>query len=540
MASLSPFTGVLGLKNAAHLLRRASFLATKIEIDQFALKTVDEAYAELTIVQDIPEKPIDPETGLTWLTPKAENIDLEKIFLLTRYTIAWHLEQIRKSPPNLTERMVWFYHTHLPVQRSIVDNSESIFYQNALYRFFAFGNFKDLMTKVTIDNAMLEYIDNHLNSSHSPNENYAREFMELYTIGKGPQIGPDDYTNYTEHDVQQAARVLSGYGVDSDYTTIDDLTGIPRGKVYLDNDGRATRHDAQPKTFSSKFNETVIEPNELLEGLATEEATLDELDQFVTMIFTQEETSRFICRKIYRHFVHYKITEEIETDIIEALAQTFREANFEIMPVMEQLLKSQHFYDIGNSATSENIMGAMIKSPLEIVMNIFRFFKLEMPTDYYPTYLPGLFSSFYVQGLDLYEPIDVAGFPAYHQVPTYNRYWITPNNLPNRYKFAEDLIKGVFTDIKLDVVAYAENTENITNPADADVLLNELTDYIFPQELPEERRDYFMNTLLDTLTKDHWETEWNNYISTNDDTVVRSQLEMLFISLLQTPEFQLM
>lgn len=539
MASLSPLSGVLGVKNAAHLLRRACFGATKAEIDAFALKTVDEAFAELSVVSDIPEKPIDLKTGSTWLNPKSNPEVNSEQYDLIKYFISWHLEQIRVSGNNLTERMVWFYHSHLPVQQSIVRQSEELYYQNALYRFFAFGNFKDLMVKTCIDNAMLRYIDNWLNRVDSPNENFARELMELYTIGKGPQIGPEDYTNYTEHDVKQAARVLSGFTLDTDFTSIDEDTQIPRGKVALSDD-YAIYHDAEEKIFSEKFGESLIKPNEIVDGFATEEAVFDELNQFMDMIFAQEETSRFICRKIYRQFVYYKISDEVETDIIEPLAQTFRDNEFEILPVIEQLFKSQHFYDVNNTDTSLKVVGSLIKSPVELVMNTLKFFKIEFPTEFYSVYTGGIISSIKKQGLDLYEPIDVAGYPAYHQFPTYNRFWITSNNLPNRYKFAADLIQGRFPEIKLDVLEYVSDTANISNPADADVLLSELIDYLFPQEIPQERYNFFLNILLDTLDKTHWTSEWNDYVSSNDDTVVRPILENLFVSLLQTPEFQLM
>lgn len=539
MASLTPYTGNLGLKNAAHLLRRASFGGTRKQIDEFATKTVDEALIVLSQTQSILEKPIDPLTGTTWLNPKADpDINSEQSKLID-CVIAWHLEQIRKSGTNLTERMVWFYHTHLPVQRSIVRSSEEIYYQNALFRFFAYGNFKKLMVKISIDNAMLRYIDNMLNEADSPNENYARELMELYTIGKGPQIGHEDYTNYTEDDVKQAARVLSGYKTDPSFTNIDQDTGIPRGVAYTDADDATIYHDAGVKTFTSKFNNTIIQPNDVQNGYATKDAMLDELSQFINMIFTQDETARFICRKIYRQFIYYKITDEIEADIIEPLAQTFRDNNFDILPVITQLLKSQHFYDMDNATTPDDHIGAMIKSPVELVMGTLKFFNISPPNDYYQVY-NSIVRSLFDQGIDMYEPIDVAGYPAYHQYPTYNRFWITPNNLPHRYKFAADLVNGNFTNLKLDIVDYVKNTDNISNPADADILLTELIDYLFPQDIPQERYEYFMSILLDTLTKDHWKTEWNDYVSNGDDTVVRTQLEALIKGLLQTPEYQLM
>jgi len=549
MASLTPVSGILGNHKAAHLLRRSTFGPTRQDIENFAGKTASEALTELLQDQAVPDPPVDPLTGLPWLPVPGDNNSEDS--LLFDFFKAWFIEQMRSTGTNLTERMTYFYHTHLPADQTLIRNSTSLYYQNALYRFYALGNYKELFTKVCVDNAMLVYIDNTLNDYGSPNENYAREMFELYTIGKGPQIGPDDYTHYTEQDVQEAARVLTGFRHNFNFNTIDPVTSLPRGDVTLNGQGQAYRHDPGVKTFSEKFQNTVIQPKtELMDGgYATEEGVFDELDQLMDMIFSQDETARFICRKLYRFFVYYQITQEIEQDIIIPLADTLRSNNYEIKPVITQLLSSQHFYDMDNAITSDDHIGALIKSPLELIMGAFRFFQLDLPTtpsDLYDTaYRQGILNDLENQGLNFYTPIDVAGYPPYHQMPAYNRNWITPNNLARRYQHIFQLLDGVENasnemTYQLDIVAYVDDSTNITDPSNPSTLVSELLEFMYTTPVPAERFDYFLNDiLLEGLSPSNWTGEWNFYKSTDDDTGVRPQLEKLIIAIIQTPEYQL-
>ena len=147
------------------------------------------------------------------------------------------------SGGNACEKITFFWHTHFTTKKSLV-GSTRMYYQNALFRYHALGNFRDLTKSICMDNAMLRFLDGSLNDKNNPNENFARELLELYTIGKGPQIGPENYTNYTETDVREAARVLSGYEDDGDFVNPDLLTGIPMGVVKSNAQLIATAHDA--------------------------------------------------------------------------------------------------------------------------------------------------------------------------------------------------------------------------------------------------------------------------------------------------------
>jgi uncharacterized protein (DUF1800 family) len=547
--SLDPFTGNLGEKNAAHLLRRATFGPTIEDIKLFSGMSVSQAMDILFAEQPLPAAPIDPKTGTTWLNPASlPGINSEQ-GLLIDYFIAWHLDQMRTSGTNIRERIVYFLHSHLPARRSVIESSEALYYQNCLFRYFAFRNFNDLFKKICIDNAMLVYIDGRLNINLWPNENFAREMLELYSIGKGPQTGEGDYTNYTEQDIKEAARVLSGYKNDITFSNADSDTGIPIGKLELDGI-RATLHDPGTKIFSAAFQNTSIAPAASDGGYATADAARGELSAMIDMIFSQDETARFICRKLYRFFAYYEITGDVETRIIVPLAQSFKASGYNLKIVIADLLSSRHFYDLDNAVTNDNNLGALIKSPIEYTLGGLRFFNVTFPVApsqsfYDDGYRHGVTKLVLDQGLDFYEPYDVAGYDAYFQVPGYNRNWITPINLANRYLFSQRLIENINTGetgavINADLLAFTDNPQHVANPSDAASVVKAFTDYMFAVEINTDRFNYFLNTIfLESLASYNWTNEWNAYKAGGGDAIVKLRLEILVAKLIQTPEYQL-
>jgi len=548
MASLNPVTGVLGRARAAHLLRRCTMGLTLQSLNQFESLTVQNAVTTLLQPSAAPPPPVDPLTGSNWVSPaptgsNSSNDDL------ANYTRAWWLETMRTSGNSLTERMTYFYHTHIPTILSRLPQAASLYYQIALYRYYSLGNYRDLMKAVCIDNAMLVHLDGVLNIAGLPQENFAREFMELFTVGKGPQIGPENYTTFTEDDVRAATKVLTGWDTDHTFTSTDPVTGLARGKVKLNGSSQAFRHDVSTKQFSAAFQNTTISPSAMSGGFATEAAVYTELNDFINMVFSQNATALHFCRKLYRHFVYYAITPEIETDIIAPMASLLLSSNYNVAPVLSLLLQSEHFFDMDTPQTDDNNIGAIIKSPADLVIGMLRTFGVTMPSAtsalalHYEAYTIGILPMMFDQGMDLYEPYDVAGYDAYFQEPAFNRNWITPNYLAMRYKFSDDLIMGVENQssvmlFRLDVVDFVAN--NVSNPANPDTLVQELTELMFPIQITTDRFDYFRDDiLLDQLSAINWANEWNNYISSGNDTNVRVQLEALFRALMQCPEYQI-
>ncbi|MDX2432446.1 MAG: DUF1800 family protein, partial [Bacteroides sp.] len=387
MASLNKFSGVLGKARAAHLLRRATFGPTRQDIEQFASLTTDQAL--VLLLDDSAENPLpplDPTTGATWVDPAGvahAHPDREQDELFS-YFKSWHMDVMRSAPLTLKERLTWFYHTHLPARWTEILSSEAIYYQNALFRHYAYGSFKELFKKICVDNAMLRYLDGYSNRYRSPNENFAREMFELYSIGKGPQVAEGDYSNYTEDDIKAATRVLTGWEMDETYSYLDPETGLPIGKMktHLADDGTtelATEHDTGEKSFSAKFGDIVLQPSDVLEDFATLDGAYDELDEMIEMIFSQQETGRFIARKLYRFFVYHFISDEVENDIIEPLAQLLISNDFSIKELLEVLLKSEHFYDADDAVKENDNVGALIKSPVDLFCGLFRQFDIQFP-----------------------------------------------------------------------------------------------------------------------------------------------------------------
>jgi len=354
MPSLQPKTNNLGYNNAYHLLRRTTFNVTKSLINQYATKTPQEALVNL--FQFTISSPLSPLTndGDTYIP----TVNLPTISDTTNFSSIhnqryWWLQQY-VNISNIKYKLSLWLHLCYPIEDFIGAYWASFDYQ-ALLDKHTNGNLKDLALRMTKNIRMLYYLDNRLNTASSPNENYGREFLELFTILKGEQIATGSYTTYTEHDVQQASRVFTGFTGNlgdrfSRLNTYDPVTLIPEGYINV------AAHDTENKTFSAAFgNQTIV-------GGTDEASIQQELEDFVDMVFNQMATAKSYARRLYRFFVGRDITDAIEQDIITSLAQTLYDNNYEIQPAVTQLLCSKHFYDEDDSTVGDNVIGNMVKS----------------------------------------------------------------------------------------------------------------------------------------------------------------------------------
>ena len=577
---LSPLTGVLGQNRAAHLLRRATFGATRDQINSFAGLTAGQAVAQL-FNANLPDAPLplNPETGQTWAVtgppPEGTN-DREQQGQFKRWLLGQMLnagvEENLKPSYSLREKITFFLHTHFTSMVERVNNSRASYFQNALFRYFAFDSFLDpelnftaLVKKVTADNAMLIFLDGNTNVKGSPNENYAREMFELYTIGRGlegflpPTTDEGDYINFTEQDVQAAARVLTGIRFDNTFSNIDPDTMLPRGTVNAGNH----ETDASQKTFSARFDGAVIDQDPLLleiNGDPSEESVLDEVSRLIDLIYTREESARHVCRKLYRYFVYYFIDDTVDEDIVASMAETFVNSGYKIQPVLEELFNSEHFYEaaVGNQ---DDKFGGIIKSPLDLVVGTLNFFQMELPdyetqtADFYDA-MGNLLGAMDNQGMNFYDPFEVAGYAAYHQFPVYNRNWISTNYLTRRYEFIQDTFigQGMMEEMMgIDIFTFTKNNipNNIAEIARG--LVIEYCTYLLPYaenltfdadndddaSITAERLNYFLQVFLGEIDQDPegtWTFRWNNPV---DDETVSNQLINLMNAMLQSPEYQL-
>jgi uncharacterized protein (DUF1800 family) len=543
MTSLPSNNSRLGKAGASHLLRRATFGPGRHDIENFARMTPAQAVDKLSRNRPHMPVPLDPKTGKSWLPARRGHNSPESV--LRRCVIQTWLQHACDTSLSLSERMVFFYHTHFTTMQSRVNYASAVYYQLKLFRHFALGNFKELAKRMCYEQAMLMHLDGRYNRKENPNENFAREFLELYTIGKGEQRDTGDYTTYTEHDIRQATRIFSGFQIDESFRAErDPLTAIPMGIMPTYPDGTPTLHDFGTKTFSEKFGRRTISPKG-----RNRQAVLDEIDEFVEMVFAQEATARHICRKLYRFFVFYRITPEVERKVIAPLARSFRQHNYEILPVVRELLCSRHFYDADGSAERYRIEGAMIKSPLELLSQSVRYFDAWLPdrhdTDTFYDIGNKFFWRMQNQGMELYQPAEVAGYSAYHQGPDYQRNWISSSSLVYRQKMMRDLVYGIFTNDKgknvcLDVMKYVNNPANVANPSDARQIVSSLCEDLLCRPVRQKVYDQLLHeVLLDTLSLENWRMEWKHYRQSGKDYNVRGQLEKLLISILQMPEYQL-
>ena len=389
---------------------------------------------------------------------------------------------------------------------------------------------------------MLLYLDNNVNNKWNPNENYAREFMELFTILKGPQAAPGDYTNYTEADVVEAAKVFSGYKNQNDRSIIDAETGLPMGYI------KENHHVTEDKTFSARFGNTVIKGG----------TTIAEIEQehkdFVDMIFNQDATAISYVRKLYRFFVKSEWNADVETDIIEPLAADLRANGYQLLPVLKKLLESEHFYDEDDSDNSDNRVGAIIKHPMQLWTEIVSALKVDLVDATQQANWEEFFLYFFKNfahnscfsgaAYNMFAPDSVAGYPADYQEPDFDRQWFSSATIVSRYKYIEsflagkDLIAGWGRFVSIvDSVAYVEST--ISDPYDATTLVTEIAEYLYPESIDSDRIDYFKEILTSSLGDVYWTGAWADYVG-GDDSTARTRLNELLTAMVNAAEFQLM
>lgn len=546
MPSLQPHTDVLGRRLAAHLLRRSTYNITAARIDEFAAKTATQAVDDLFLTNTpVLTEPLDWQTGQGWTNEgvEAESFD----FLLRQYTTGWWVHEALNDA-SIQHKVELFLHQNFITNAESGQPRQFVDYLRIIH-YYSTRSYKTLAKKISVDNLMLRYLNGTQNTDNNPNENYAREFFELFTIGKGPQVGPGDYTNYTEDDIIEASKLLSGYkhtsrplGGDPDYFDVEIKAQF--GRASYGN------HDTSDKTFSAAFNDEVIT------GAVDQDDMYRELDDFVEMVFAQDETARNICRKLYRYFVRSKITTEVETDIIIPLAQTLKNDDYDLSPTISQLLKSQHFYDLDDNDATDDIIGGILKSPMELLLPTISFFQIEIPNpntdgeNHYHFWYKRTVREvlFLIAGFGLHDPDSVAGYPAYYQEPSYDENWFNGSTLIPRYKNAEILLSGQRVllngnngGVQLDIVDFIANSGVISDPSDGTELVTELTDYLFAETPSVERFDYFLNEIfLDELSLLNWFFEWQGYVDTEDPSSVKIPLERLFTALISSQEYQLM
>ena len=526
---LAVYTGAWTENEVIHLLKRTMFGASRNDINYFKTKSFVQSVDELLNPSaPLPDPPVKeyitpanattPDTAITqgsiWvLDPNNDGT----VNSLRRASFKkWWMGVMINQDRSIREKMTFFWHNHFSTETNDIGNAQFVFKHHLLLRTYALGNFKALTRAVTIDPAMLVYLNGQLNTVKAPDENYGRELQELFCCGKSPD------SLYTEADVKAAASVLTGWK--NNATVISSLFD-------------STRHDTTNKQFSAFYNNTVIQ------GKTGVTAGDQELDALMDMIFSTQEVAKYICRRIYRWFVYYDIDSTVETNIITPLANLFRTNNYEIKPVLDALLKSEHFFDV-------LAKGCQIKSPVDLVVGLCREFNVafQPATDYITNYGMNNYLVNWVSNMqqNIGDPPDVSGWKAYYQEPQFYEIWINSDTLPKRNQFTDTMIVNGYTfngkKLQIDGLTYAQT---LSNPGDPNKLISDMVNNIFRIDISAASQNQLKtDILLGGQSNDYyWTDAWNLYLSTPGNTsntiTVKNRLRDLIKYLMDLSEYQL-
>ena len=347
-------------REAAHLLSRTQFGFTPAELDRATDEGMEATLKRLTETQPESTDFSRAEMSLRQAAISTGSIDNLKI---------WWLYRMRYSANPLTEKLTLFFHNHFATSNAKVNSVPFMLRQNDLIRIHAAGDFKQLLHGMSRDTAMLIWLDGNANRKRHPNENFAREIMELFALGVG---------NYTEKDIQEAARAFTGWHVRD-------------GQFWM----HELQHDDSPKTVFGKTGS--YDGNDI-----------------VNLCLEQPSCPRFLATKLAKTFV----CPDPSKDMIDQLAHRIRHHDLNLRPVLRELFSSQWFYDAENRRI-------LIKSPLEFVLGTLR-------TLVEPIRWPGVIKVLADLGQNIFEPPSVKGWEG-------GRLWITSSSLLQRANFATEV-----------------------------------------------------------------------------------------------------
>jgi len=383
-ASLGANAEAIGYDGARHLLNRTGFGATDEEIWKYApldrAAAVDRIIAgarrEATIKPPaFVDEPFEPYYRLKQMSAE-ERMAARRHLVAQGFELrAWWLREMLVTPSPITERMTLFWHNHFATSQQKVRSSQLMYRQNALLRSEALGNFGAMLHAVAKDPAMLVYLDNAGNRKQAPNENFAREVMELFTLGEG---------HYGERDIKEAARAFTGWSIDRETGTF----------MY-----RRMWHDYGDKTVLGRTGN--------FDG-----------DDVLDILLARPETARFVAAKLWREFV----SPDPDPQQVERLATVFRDARYEVKPLLRAILMSDAFWSEANRAV-------LVKSPVELVVGSLRTFDIH-PFDL----RPAVFACAAL-GQNPFSPPNVKGWPG-------GDAWITSATLLGRKQWIDRIFRG--------------------------------------------------------------------------------------------------
>ncbi len=477
---------------AAHLLNRAGFGGTPEEIDRLAALSPEQAVLSLINYEKVPDSTTNPD----WAIPdpaRAERLrTMRNADPETRKSMQqeerrtqrqrsvelkhWWIERMANGPRPLQEKMTLFWHGHFATSEQKVRDAYLMWRQNDLFRQHATGNWLQLLTAMAKDPAMLVWLDQAQSRREHPNENFAREVMELFTLGEG---------HYTEKDVTEAARALTGWG----YDNLDEqFVERPRFR------------DDGVKTFLGRTGD--------LTG-----------DDVLQQIVAQPQAARYISAKLWNFFAGVPPSEELVT----ALADRFRRSDMNFKPLLAAIFYSEEFY-------ADSIVRNQVKSPVQWLVGSTRVLQRDVPA---PFVCYGLTRSL---GQDLFAPPNVKGWDG-------GLSWINTANLLARYNFAEFLVEGDVSVLRGMNMGPRNGTGGMQQQRRLDNLRARPVD-VSKILTPEERGDKtkllaaLERRLIQGKLRDQQEKTLRDYLDAQpalDQDVILNTIRLM----MSTPEYQL-
>jgi len=428
---LQPLQAPLSRIQAAHFLRRTSFYGTAADVallaGRQAVDVVNEAVdAAMSLeMPPAPEWVLDYPPGRDALASERQAYNTQNGVWLRDYRRAWYLE-LKNS--GFRECLTLFWHNHFVTETQPYRYAVLAYRYLYLLRKNAFGDFKSFVRAAGIDQAMLIYLDGNSNTRVAPNENYARELLELFTMGP---LDKNGQPNYTENDVQEIAAALAGWVIDWEN----------RRSVF-----DPSRHFDEEKTIFGVTGDFGY-------------------DDVIDLIFSEraEQTAYFLAKKLYQAYIY----ETPDPEFLQALADEIIANNFVIHPVLRSLLASEHFFDPVN-------IGAMIKSPLDILIGMGRMFSIENSSNL-PRYYDNAST---LLGQRLLNPPNVAGWPGYHG-------WLSTTSMPLRWIAGDIAIFGGGGSLEPNLIPLAASLHDPNDPAAAFYLPTAMAEFLLALPLTD-------------------------------------------------------
>jgi len=375
---------------AGHLLVRAGFGGSQAEIQDLADRGIQPSIEKL--LNSVPTEPTLP----SWVSPDSLKDLVEQIHSSTtpkervvarqafnqanraqmEELVQWWTQRMTDTNAPLLEKMTLFWHGHFATSATKVRPAYKMWLQNQTLRTHALGNFGALTKAISRDPAMLVWLDLASSRKERPNENFARELMELFTLGEG---------NYTEDDIKESAKAFTGY--------------------------RINQVDQQFRFVANQFDPSI--------KVFMKMAGPWNGDQVIDIILAQAQCAKFIVAKVWQFFVY----DDPDASLVDALAAKFRQAHYEIKPLLRTIFSSEEFY-------SDRAKGAIIKSPIQYLVQARRSLGVYTPTG------RALVNIYRQLGQVPFYPPNVKGWDG-------GKSWINTGTLTYRYQIARALVNGI-------------------------------------------------------------------------------------------------